>query len=95
MGQSINKRKSFHETELFMYKYVFLNLLHDKKKHTLILNFSPIIHLELIKTRINYCMRVSLGLTYSRKAAKKKLAIVKKYKFKPSVVKKVNRLIFF
>ena len=40
-------------------------------------------------------MRVSLGLTYSRKAAKKKLAIVKKYKFKPSVVKKVNRLIFF
>ena len=40
-------------------------------------------------------MRVSLGLTYSRKAAKKKLAIVKNYKFKPSVVKKVNRLIFF
>ena len=33
MGQSMNKRKSFHETELFMYKYVFFfNLLHDKKK---------------------------------------------------------------
>ena len=31
MGQSMNKRKSFHESELFMYKYVFLNLLHDKK----------------------------------------------------------------
>lgn len=33
MGQSMNKRKSFHETELFMYKYVFLNLLHDKKTY--------------------------------------------------------------
>lgn len=40
-------------------------------------------------------MRISMGLTYSRKAAKKKLAIIKNYKFKPSVVKKVNRLIFF
>ena len=41
------------------------------KEHTLILNFSPIIHLELIKTRINYCMRISMGLTYGRKAEKK------------------------
>lgn len=35
-----------------------------------------------------------MGLTYSRKA-EKKLAIVKNYKFKPSVVKKVKRLNFF
>ena len=36
-----------------------------------------------------------MELTYSRKAEKKKLAIVKNYKFKPSVVKKVKRLNFF
>ena len=57
---------------------MFFKLLHDKKKHTLVLNFSPIIHLELIKTRINYCMRVLQGLTYSRKAAKKKIGNRKK-----------------
>lgn len=57
---------------------MFFKLLHDKKKHTLVLNFSPIIHLELIETRINYCMRISMGLTYSRKAAKKKIGNHKK-----------------
>lgn len=32
MGQSMNKRKSFHETELFMYKYVFFLICYMIKK---------------------------------------------------------------